>query len=309
MTLPKMFRSTVFTGFFALVLLAGCGNLEAQRPRVQVVATDIQEKSFSGKIASYPITMHLQFEELSPEDWNIYSVSGWYYYDRVKTKIPLCGIYNGNLTLYVFSDSLKWDTVLNFIDPVKMRFWESVGRLRSLEGYDEKMEIEELTSGSIEGVWKNGEKELKIGLEGEDLSVSYTENKLNLYSNVVFDLNQIRPWFWNYKLEAYSPEQKQVLLSFEYPSRSHVMGRCGAGQEKGFLRLKLDPEGKLLEDEEIATESCLEGILFDELESTDDAQRIFSVYQHYPEEKEGRLTLNLKQASWQFSPLEVSDAE
>ncbi len=74
---------------------------------------------FRGKIDDkYPITMFIDFEAegVNPPDAIVYAripvISGWYYYDKIKTKIPLKGIYHsdnqGGFEMYVVdSDFLE----------------------------------------------------------------------------------------------------------------------------------------------------------------------------------------------------------
>ena len=92
-----------------LIALSFYGFSE-QFPRIDRVC--IEDKLIHGSIGEYPITLYLKFHEYSYH-LGAYSVKGWYYYDRVKTKINLVGLYlYGDLVLYNFKDTSKANNLL-----------------------------------------------------------------------------------------------------------------------------------------------------------------------------------------------------
>src|SRR6185437_1799558 len=96
------------------------------------------EKTFSGKLdGKYDITIYLKFFSISDANTAIYSVKGFYYYNSVKQKIPLVGIYDYNvgLTLYYFTSTAKEDTLLNFkLSGSGANFWDELDKYENMEG-------------------------------------------------------------------------------------------------------------------------------------------------------------------------------
>ena len=95
-----------------LLTFSSCGQ-QSEAPTV--AKTETLSRTFHGMIdTQYPITVHLNFGTYAHYHMAAYSVTGWYYYDRIKTEIPLVGIYTANsLVLYVFEDQAKRDLVAN----------------------------------------------------------------------------------------------------------------------------------------------------------------------------------------------------
>ena len=143
-----------------VILLLLTTQLFAQEncPRVEQVV--VKDKIFHGQIDKYPITLYLKFNQYSHYHAGVYSMEGWYYYDKVKTKIPLIGLYNyPKLTLYNFNDTTKSNELLNFSE-MKSNHWEEMEYYENLEGYKEKFVLSD-----NEDYWLNESKKLEVKLD------------------------------------------------------------------------------------------------------------------------------------------------
>ncbi len=232
-----------------LIILLLTIQLFAQEKYPRVEKVIVQDRLFNGQIDKNPITIYLKYSQSSNYHTGVYSVEGWYFFDKVKTKIPLTGLYNyPNLTLYHFDDTTKSNELLSFSE-MKDSHWEDMEYYENLKDYKEKFVLSD--SGNF---WLNGSKNLEFKINQDDLSILNVNEYLLLNSKTAFDLHNFGDWTWNYELVA--NKAGKYILKYEHDSRSFVMGMCGAGLEKGFLMLEFDINNSLVYSEEFVYESC-----------------------------------------------------
>lgn len=265
----------------AFTLFNSVAFAQNEFPRVEGIITE--EKIVHGNIDKYPVTIYLKFHRYSNNSTNIYSVSGWYYYDKVKTKIPLVGVWaSGEMVLYNFKDSTRIDEVLDFqLSDFSNRF--EMDSYTNLKGFQEKFQF--LEEGSY---WEMKEKRLDVSL---DNSYNYIldENKyLYIDSTHVFHLQNLGNWRCDFKLLAHN--KHSYILEYEYASQSYVQGRCGAGVERGFFLLKFE-NNMLSGFEEFPIESCNGNIYNDTTEVLEDGVTKF-ICNDYPNDKTYAVTID-----------------
>tara|TARA_Y100000782_G_scaffold115436_1_gene158404 strand:+ start:7052 stop:7636 length:585 start_codon:yes stop_codon:yes gene_type:complete len=165
-------------------------------PKVEkIVVTD---KLFHGQIDKYSITMYLKFEQYSNYHSGVYSVKGWYYYDKVKTKIPLTGLYDyPELFIYQFNDTNKSNELLHFLE-MKENHWEDMKYYKNLIDYKEKFVLSD--SGNY---WTDGSKTLNVSLTNDDLEIQTVSEFLLLDSNTAFNLHNFGAWTLNFQIVAH----------------------------------------------------------------------------------------------------------
>ena len=271
----------------ALIILLLTIQLFAQEnfPRVEKVI--VKDKLFHGQIDKYPITIYLKFNQYSNYHSGVYSVSGWYFYDKVKTKIPLTGLYNyPDLILYNFNDTSKSNVLLNFRE-MKSNHWDDIEFYENLEGYKEKFVLSD-----NENYWLNSSEKLEVNLNKSDLAVQNVSEFLILDSITAFDLHNFGDWTWNFELAAYT--SGKILLSYEHGSRLYAMGNCGAGLEKGFILLEFDQINKLKQYYEFTFESCNGSISIEGIEKLNQHKTIYKCYD-YINEKTYDLEVDFKE--------------
>nr|WP_294859651.1 hypothetical protein [uncultured Fluviicola sp.] len=248
-----------------LFLFLGFSSLKAQEQKIYIEDFTINDQIVNGVIdEKYPITMYLKFEEFSPENWLSYSVVGWYYYDKVKKKIPLVGVYSGSMVLYSFTDSLKADSVKHMLSSVSNP-WEATDDLMNRTGFVEKFDFD-YTDYRYQGTWKNSQKELKVSFGMSYIGLNREQEFLVIplpnKKKKQIELSQFGPVNDGYSIFAskYDATGSKVLLKYEITSTSNPNGMCGAGMEVGYLLLLFDAHGILQDYRQEDVESCLGNI-------------------------------------------------
>ncbi|MNU74458.1 hypothetical protein D3C71_639600 [compost metagenome] len=245
-----------------LVLLLAVFELKAQKAQLFMEEFSITDQVITGSIdQKYPITMYLKFEEYSPENWLSYSVSGWYYYNNVKKKIPLVGVYSGRLVLYSFTDPVRADSVKQMLSSVPNP-WEATDDLMNRSGFTEKFDFD-YTNNVYTGIWENSQKQLNVSFNVSRIDLDKKQEFLVIpiekNGQKRIDLSQIGPMSYGYSIFAskYDATGSKVLLKYEISSTANPNGMCGAGMEIGFVLLIFDHKGTLSDYREEQIESCL----------------------------------------------------
>jgi hypothetical protein len=245
-----------------LVLFFNLFALNAQEKKIYIEDFTINDQIIHGVIdEKYPVTMYLKFEEYSPENWLFYSISGWYYYDNVKKKIPLVGIYSGGLTLYSFTDPARADSIRHLVSPV-LNPWESVDELMNRSGFNEKFSFDYKDYQYI-GTWENAQKQLAVNFSVSEINLNKSQEFLEipLQNGEMkrIDLSQFGPMNNGYSIFASKHDAggSKVILKYEVSSTANPNGMCGAGFEIGYMLLAFDAKGTLSDYRLEDVESCL----------------------------------------------------
>lgn len=253
----------------------------------QVIHGTIDEK--------YPITLYLKFDQ-SFEDGMSYSLSGWYYYDHVRKKIPLVGVCSDRFTLYQFADKERADSILQFKSGVSS-MWEVMDDLSSRNGYLEKFDFG-YQDYAYSGTWKNDKKELKLSLNTGDINLMQIHEflvlQLGAQNKKHYDMKELGPYYYGYSVFAQKLDATggKVLLKYDLNSRSNPNGMCGAGSEIGYLLLTFDGKGNLLDYRDEQVESCL-GNIWSEVSTVPNANGKKLTYKiMYSDDKERTVTVD-----------------
>lgn len=258
--------------------------LKAQKEALFIEEFSITDQVLSGSIdQKYPITLYLKFEEYSPENWLSYSVSGWYYYNTVKKKIPLVGVYSGRLVLYSFADPVRADSVKQMLSSVPNP-WEATDDLMSRSGFTEKFDFD-YNDYMYKGTWENGLKQLDVSFNVSRIDLDQKQEFLviPLEKNVQkhIDLSRIGPTSYGYSIFAskYDAGGSKVLLKYEISSTANPNGMCGAGMGIGFVLLHFDNKGTLTDYREEPVESCLGNLWSEsaEVPGTNEKKMVYKV--------------------------------
>ncbi len=228
---------------------------ETKYPNIE--SFELKSKTMKAYIGEYPITIHLEYQESSPFFIGVYSVKGWYYYDKFKKPIDLVGIYGlEQLTLYHLSDSSLVNDILKFesVADVEDDYWNAHKIYDNLNEFKEKFVFKE------EGAsWTNKAKKLKLELIDSDYSILRKYNFLHLDKEHIINLNDFNVSNSDYSIEASSANN--ILLSYVQPSRTYVMGMCGAGTEEGIIVLTLGKDKSVLQVADYLLNSCNEAYI------------------------------------------------
>ncbi len=230
---------------------------------VSIKNTHFTDHSFNGTIDNkYPITICLKYANDAPDHRFIHSVKAWYRYDNIKQKIPLVGIWDGDLTLYQFENTTARDSIVNFIPKVEsnFRYWEILDELKSKTNLTEKFVILR-REGLENNNWINAKTELSVQLDEQDLQINRHIETLEIqYVDVVYtsDISQFTQYDRSFALEEFKVENEEIraLLSFEYGSRGYVQTMCGGDSEMGFVLRTYNRDIDLLSIKRALIESC-----------------------------------------------------
>lgn len=279
-----------------LLLVTVIFSAQAQDKKVYIDEFRITDQIIHGSIdEKYPITMYLKLDDYF-EDGTSHTVSGWYYYDNVKKKIPLIGVCSDRFNIYQFADQKRADSIRDFSSTAS-KVWEVVDDLSSRSGYLEKFEFG-YADYSYSGTWKNDKKELKVSFNTGDINLTARNEFLVLQfspqNKKHIDLKQVGPFYYGYSVFASKIDAAgcKVLLKYEVSSRLNPNGMCGAGMEIGFVLLTFDAKGTLLDYREEQVESCLGNIWSEvtEAPNTNGMKQTYKVM--YSDDKERTVTVD-----------------
>jgi len=229
-------------------------------PRVEKITTN--EKILHGYIDNkYPITIYLKAHQPSGFHKRIHKLKGWYYYDKIKTKIPLVGINGEQIILYQLNNEKAFfNKALNG--------WNDLNDFENIEDYVEKFVIT-----TQESKWLTKGKELKVSMYLNDFSIHKQDEFLRLTKEKTFNLNQLKAK--DFSLVSY--KNNRFILAYEHQSKPNVVGHCGAGTEIGYILMVFNTKGLLEEITNFPIESCLENIYAEELHSKKQNEIIYNV--------------------------------
>jgi len=229
---------------------------QSNLPRVERM--ELTERQFFASVGDQAVDFSLRFYASSRYHRAIYSVQARYSpKDKEEAPQQLVGLYGLNqLWLFKLNDSAQEHALLNFKFPSN-HYWEDLEYVEALHPHTDKWFFSD--SGHYRIL--NGKQE-KVISEEKDFWVQKTEEYLLLSPKDSFLLQKLAPWTWN--AEVISTYKERILLHYQYPSRAHVMGQCGAGEEAGYLLLSFSEQGQLQEWKNYPYASCNEGIYSEE---------------------------------------------
>ncbi|WP_370477076.1 hypothetical protein [Tamlana flava] len=223
-----------------------CFSLSAQKEYPRIDSIEVNDKIFYGEIDNRLITIYLKHYKTS-EEKNIYSVTGWYYFNENKNKKLLAGVSvdNAKLVLFNFDNSILTNQLIDFQFDF---FWANLHEdlETHFHSYKEKIMISNESS-----YWSNKENSLPIYLYDDDLKIKKSLAYLRLNQKEAI---KISPLYIDIK--AYN-NQKYIL---EYLYEGIGSGQCGTGVERGFSILEFDNSYNLLNSEMFLFESCAQSI-------------------------------------------------
>lgn len=263
---------------FLLVTLHVFGQKEPKIERLvindQIIHGTIDEK--------YPITIYLHFHAYSPDNYSFYSVDGWYYYDNMKKKIPLVGIYSGDLVLYQFENKSSCDSVLK-LEGSGDNYMEHFDKLLEKTNYKERFQVS-YEDYQYKGKWDNHKKSLPLTFHTSEIDVDVLKEYLKVAfgadKTYSYDLAQIGEAYYDYSIYAwkYVEGKYRLILHYETASSANPNGMCGAGVEAAYVYLEINKEGQILEFKEEVVESCHRNIYNEKQENSNADELVLKVY-------------------------------
>lgn len=247
-----------------LLILVGINVFAQRKWEFKPVIAYNTDCTIKAKVADkYPITMYLKLNgkscgESSENYWNSQEISGWYYYDKKKKKIPLLGSMDfNNEYMHVYVPSNLLDTIHGVscdIKDFKEEFILKENKMTwSQKGLDT---VQNVTSEEIFDPFSLHTKAMMLflidGIEMASFNITQL-TKINVIESL--DIKAVKK----------SSDYFYIIFEISEPTRpgSNPEGRCGACYEEylGFIKMKSDFElvkfeYKKIQSEESVIETC-----------------------------------------------------
>lgn len=231
----------------------------SQQKNISIESFRTNDRIFYGSIDDkYEITIYLKVEKFSEDHLFVYSVKGWYYYNKIKKNIPLVGVFNPmtGLTLFNTNDKTFEKKILDFDFPGFV-VWKKLNEIETFNNFNEKFFIS--NNPKENNTWSNNTKNLKLTLnnELEDIYV-FEDFKFLKIGNSIVNLSN---YHLKYKdLEIISKKslasELRLLLKYEQSGNPNIQGMCGAATDFGYIILVINNKNELIQFEEIELEHC-----------------------------------------------------
>lgn len=237
----------------------------SQQKNISIESFRTNDRIFYGSIDDkYDITIYLKIEKFSEDHLFIYSVKGWYYYNKVKKMIPLVGIYNPmkGMTLFNTTDKVFEKKILDF--DFSGVVWDKLEEIENFKNFNEKFFISK--NPTENNTWSNNTKNLKVTINNELQDIYVFEDfKFLKIDNSVINLSNYHIGYKNLEIisKKLSTLETRLLLKYEQAGNPNIQGNCGGATDFGYIILVLNNKKELIQFEEIEIENC-RGFIYSE---------------------------------------------
>lgn len=262
-----------------ILLLFLTFNIYSQEYKINLEHIKTTDQVLSGSIdGKYDITIYLKLASFSEDHSGVYSVKGWYHYNKIKKNIPIVGIYNfsNGLTLYSLKDKLLEKKIISF-DVPGHSVWDKIDYINSISDFDEKLIV---SNDENNNKWVNKTKELKLKI------YDFLENPiakkfcfLRLDKNTVINLAAFSIDYSNLKIinSTKNKLETKVLLKYEIGGNPNVQGMCGGATDFGYIIVSFNSKSDLNYIENLEIENCRGFIYGEALLSNDKSKLKFKI--------------------------------
>lgn len=214
------------------------------------------DKMFSGRIDDkYEITLYLKKYQMAEDHLGVFSVKGWYYYDKYKKNIPLVGVQNPatGLTLFALKDKKIEENILKL--NYSGNIWDITDSIENISNYSEKFSI---SDSDETNVWMSNGKTSKLTIHNSSnlfLLEDYYFLKLN---NEKINLSNFNLNYENLEIVATKKgsNETRILLGYSQPGNHNLQGMCGGATDSGYVILSFNDKNELLQFEELEIDNC-----------------------------------------------------
>lgn len=214
------------------------------------------DKMFSGRIDDkYDITLYLKKYQMAEDHLCVFSVKGWYYYDKYKKNIPLVGVQNPatGLTLFALKDKKIEENILKL--NYSGNIWDITDSIENISNYSEKFSI---SDSDETNVWMSNGKTSKLTIHNSSnlfLLEDYYFLKLN---NEKINLSNFNLNYENFEIVATKKgsNETRILLEYSQPGNHNLQGMCGGATDSGYVILSFNDNNELLLLDELEIENC-----------------------------------------------------
>ncbi len=277
---------------FALALFFISFLSPAQQP--EIVSIETQDRILRGTIGDdLDITMYLKAVNSSDNVGYIYSVKGWYKYNKIGTAIPVVGIWTGSeLHLFVSNDSKFNENLLNFTyEGTKGKEYLD-NHIYELESYTEKLpEINErfhlkFEQYRIQGDWKSKGKRFWVSINSNNNSIVQEVDYLKLSNGKHFDLSNLGiPGRADIEISSSAINGNNLILSYAYQANLNYNGRCGGATTTGKVGVSFSKDFQLISHTDMSIINCYREVSIKE-EKISDSVTHYKIFDYGSNEEE-----------------------
>lgn len=242
-------------------------NCLAQNKTISLEKITTNDKLFTGRIDDkYEITLYLKKYQMAEDHLGVYSVKGWYYYDKYKKNIPLVGVQNPatGLTLFALKDKKIEENILKLNYPGNI--WDITDSIENISNYSEKFSISDSDESNV---WISNGKTSKLTVyNSSDLFLLEDYYFLNI-NNDKINLSNFNLNYESLEIVATKKASKETRILFFYsqPGNHNLQGMCGGAVDSGYVILSFNDNNELLQLDELEIENCRMFQYSEELES------------------------------------------
>lgn len=242
-------------------------NCFAQNKNISLEKITTTDKMFTGRIDDkYEITLYLKKYQMAEDHLGVFSVKGWYYYDKYKKNIPLVGVQNPatGLTLFALKDKKIEENVLKLNYPGNI--WDITDSIENISNYSEKFSISDSDESNV---WISNGKTSKLTIHNSSnlfLLEDYYFLKLN---NDKINLSNFNLNYENLEIVTSKKinNETRILFFYSQPGNHNLQGMCGGATDSGYIILSFNDKNELLLLDELEIENCRMFQYSEELES------------------------------------------
>lgn len=244
-----MQKIVLFLLFFSI-------NCLAQNKTISLEKISTNDKLFTGRIDDkYEITLYLKKYQMAEDHLGVYSVKGWYYYDKYKKNIPLVGVQNPatGLTLFALKDKKIEENILKLNYPGNI--WDITDSIENISNYLEKFSISDSDESNV---WISNGKTSKLTIyNSSDLFLLEDYYFLNI-NNDKINLSNFNLNYESLEIVATKKASKETRILFFYsqPGNHNLQGMCGGAVDSGYVILSFNDNNELLLLDELEIENC-----------------------------------------------------
>lgn len=241
----------------------------------KVISTSENSARFTGKINGVPITLFIKKTEIIYCDRYDTYLEGWYYYNKYKIKIPLCGYANG-CNLLLFHYGKNHNAISKKI--LKNASLQNLDSVFTQPNLTETISFNRCNSAKKTGLWQGNIKikqhNFTITLHTSSTFFVTEKEWFTLPNHKTINLREIFTGYGGnsfYSLKQ-TKNQNRLLLYFESISNHNACGLCGASEgEKGYRIIYFNKNWTILSTQEVLIESCLKNIYDSKIVSQNNA--------------------------------------
>ncbi|MAD96479.1 MAG: hypothetical protein CMB99_04045 [Flavobacteriaceae bacterium] len=242
--------------------------------KAEIVPITSYDRVLRGELGdNNAITMYLKVAQSSDNVGYIYSVKGWYQYNKIGTPIPLVGFWTGSeVHLFVSEDDKFNKNLLNFIYEGEKGKQYLHNFMYDMESFSSKLpQIKErfhlkIEQNRIQGDWKSNGKRFWVSMNSNNGRILNEVNYIKLPNGKYFDLSNLGiPSRTSFEVIASANNSQNLILNYAYQANLNYSGRCGGAATSGKIALVFNEQYALQSYTDAQLENCYRDLTVDDL--------------------------------------------